>query len=322
MSSDASPHSFKALPGGLRLEQVLEAQLALLTSYVPVSQWLVADSTEFTEPVHLYGEFCVGPLWLAGFLLPSQGWSTKGMPAYFSWRRSESRSEIQGQPVCVIKVPLSAGSARKACRQVLVGVVGGQLAPPVIDPADHHRISLCLDSLAQFFELLEQLQDANRKLLEVRESSSRDPLTKALNRWGWNDRLRALQADDDVAIVFIDVDFLKEINDTQGHGAGDRLLQSLVQIANGLLRREDCLARIGGDEFAVMIKAANRLDADMLQERLRKALSEAGIFVSMGAAFKSEAGTLVKALRLADARMYKEKRAKRQPRLEADRVDI
>jgi len=75
---------------------------------------------------------------------------------------------------------------------------------------------------------------------------------------------------------------------------------------------EDCVARMGGDEFAILLAGESLPDADALKQRVTSALREHDIHISFGMAYKSEAGTFPKAMRLADARMYEEKRTKKR----------
>jgi diguanylate cyclase (GGDEF)-like protein len=107
----------------------------------------------------------------------------------------------------------------------------------------------------------------------------RDPLTGALNRRGlsdWMARQRARAgafADFGLAAIAADLDHFKRINDTHGHAAGDRVLAAFAETAGHELRQEDVLARIGGEEFVILLKDADEARATAVAERLRIALA-------------------------------------------------
>ncbi len=92
----------------------------------------------------------------------------------------------------------------------------------------------------------------------------------------------------EVCIVFLDLDGFKEINDTLGHGAGDRVLKAVGQRLNGVVRGRDLVARMGGDEFAVLVQGhRGRASARAVRERVEEALARPlvldGLEVSFGA---------------------------------------
>ena len=95
-----------------------------------------------------------------------------------------------------------------------------------------------------------QFQD----ITELRRMASRDPLTDALNRRAFDIELERCAASGRAgALLVLDLDGFKEINDAHGHHAGDELLRTTAEAISGRLRRGDVLARLGGDEFAVLL---------------------------------------------------------------------
>ena len=97
----------------------------------------------------------------------------------------------------------------------------------------------------------------------VRRLAHFDDLTGLPNRSMFNQRLshalaRARRADESLAILFIDLDRFKNINDTLGHGAGDHVLKEIAQRLRGCLREADTVSRLGGDEFVVLLEGASR----------------------------------------------------------------
>ena len=116
-------------------------------------------------------------------------------------------------------------------------------------------------------------------LRKLYESSTRDALTGAYNRRHFEDRLRAeiafaVRHATDCALILLDLDHFKKVNDTYGHLAGDEVLRHLGTIANRALRTEDVFARFGGEEFAVILRGASTRGAGRLADRLRDALSQ------------------------------------------------
>ena len=150
-----------------------------------------------------------------------------------------------------------------------------------------------------------------------------DELTGLPNRTLFLDRARdavarAAAGGSAPAVVFLDVDRFKDVNDTLGHDAGDELLAALAARLRGALRDGDTLARFGGDEFAVLCEAAHgEAEAVVLAERLLAALavpftvSERRVFVAASAGVVlGDAGSSAESLlRDADVAMYRAKEA-------------
>lgn len=153
-----------------------------------------------------------------------------------------------------------------------------------------------------------------------------DPLTSLPNRRLLLDRLlaaeqRALSGGHQLGVIYIDLDGFKQINDTLGHAAGDELLRNVSAAMGRVLRADDCLARIGGDEFVVLIESADsRAQVVMLSERLKRAVesqqlpgdSAGSMRASFGSAVFPEDGLSAHdVMREADSAMYHAKRRNR-----------
>ena len=125
------------------------------------------------------------------------------------------------------------------------------------------------------------LDITERKLAEQRieELATRDALTQLPNRRLLTDRLSqglmsAQRSQGLVAVLFIDLDRFKTINDSLGHAAGDELLRTVAERLQGLMRKGDTLARIGGDEFVVVLEALRAAeDAAMVAQKIITELS-------------------------------------------------
>jgi diguanylate cyclase (GGDEF)-like protein/putative nucleotidyltransferase with HDIG domain len=152
------------------------------------------------------------------------------------------------------------------------------------------------------------------------EQAIRDPLTGLLNR---RYLYEALDTEIDRcgrygtvgSIVLVDVDDFKAVNDTLGHTAGDGVLCEIGRIATGEIRGADSFARVGGEEFALLLPETSQLEALIVAERLRRAISAASILsdrtitVSAGIASWPEDGTTLEEIEgKADGALYWAKR--------------
>ena len=109
-----------------------------------------------------------------------------------------------------------------------------------------------------------------------------DPLTGILNRRFGMQRLheefaRAMRSNEPVGLLMFDIDHFKNVNDTYGHLVGDQVLKSVVTAARRVLREGDVAARYGGEEFMVVLPGAGRADAEMMAERIRRAVAAAEV---------------------------------------------
>lgn len=114
--------------------------------------------------------------------------------------------------------------------------------------------------------------EANRQLLA--EQATTDPLTRLKNRRAFFENgekylAHARRFGTDLSVIVSDIDFFKKINDTYGHQVGDEALVMLSRTLGQLTRGDDTLARLGGEEFAVLLPDTNRLGAAVLAERIR-----------------------------------------------------
>ncbi|MDQ3733147.1 MAG: GGDEF domain-containing protein, partial [Actinomycetota bacterium] len=117
-----------------------------------------------------------------------------------------------------------------------------------------------------------------------------------------------------VALIAVDVDRLKEVNDAHGHEAGDRTLHAIADALSSQVRSGDLVARLGGDEFVAVLEGMDRADAGEVAERMVDAVAAAvgpTVTVSLGVATgpAAEAGSSL--LRAADRAMYAAKRNRR-----------
>ena len=130
-------------------------------------------------------------------------------------------------------------------------------------------------------QLTEQLKRANLQLTEL---AATDPLTSLPNKRAFDEALtrdvaRAKRHSIKLALVMVDVDYFKRVNDTHGHPAGDTVLRALSGILRKSLRTGDLAARYGGEEFVLLLPGADRDGGTLVAERLRRALESTAIEV-------------------------------------------
>jgi len=123
-----------------------------------------------------------------------------------------------------------------------------------------------LESRHAELESLNRNKEATNRLLQ--EMAETDPLTGAFNRFRLTSRLRILHGP--AALIFFDIDHFKAINDDYGHPAGDTILKDLVALAQEDLRKEDLLARVGGEEFMIVLEGVDEETARGTAERIRE----------------------------------------------------
>lgn len=154
-------------------------------------------------------------------------------------------------------------------------------------------------------------------LKEVEMLARYDSLTGLFNRREFNQQVaeqsaRVLRARRTCALLVIDLDFFKEVNDRQGHEAGDRTLKTLGRIMRESLRSTDILGRFGGDEFVAFLTDLGMSDLNVAVERVGKAAKQVGISLSVGAAmYPRDCDDPTALFALADANLYTAKRAGR-----------
>ena len=133
-----------------------------------------------------------------------------------------------------------------------------------------------------------------------------DRLTSLRNRFAFYDDSNDLAGDVSV-IASIDMNGLKELNDAQGHTAGDQALAEIGRCLCEISDRNTIPYRVGGDEFVVLFVDASMEKAEKALEQARASILRAGYSVSIGCAKKEKNQSLEEALHESDLRMYKEK---------------
>lgn len=177
------------------------------------------------------------------------------------------------------------------------------------------------EALVLSFGMAARTLDLRNERDLARRSAEIDPLTGVLNRRGVFNLLEQLQADVAQserrhALLYCDLDDFKRINDRYGHDAGDACLQHFVACAQAVLRSEDAVGRLGGEEFALLLHAKDETEALAVAERLRAKLASSAatwrdtaipFTASIGVAFIDAKTPFAVALSNADAALYRAK---------------
>jgi diguanylate cyclase (GGDEF)-like protein len=196
----------------------------------------------------------------------------------------------------------------------------------ITKPFDSHevlaRVSTHLKLRSLQAELIEKNTALQKANTELERLATTDSLTGLHNR-------RAIQQKAEVcmtcakrygtpySVIMFDIDHFKSINDTKGHDAGDRVLQTVAQCVQTVLRDSDILARWGGEEYLVLAPQSDAAESARVAERLRQIISSTQvddigqITASFGVADFHDGDTFEKVILMADKAMYQAKQAGR-----------
>lgn len=164
--------------------------------------------------------------------------------------------------------------------------------------------------------MIEDISARKSAEMHLRHASTHDSLTGLYNRAYFDSEFNRLQFGMymPVSIVVVDVDGLKQLNDTKGHAAGDLLIIAVAAVLKEAFRGDDILARIGGDEFAALLMETGEDAAEKVMKRIRKCQARYNsvsknqqIEFSIGVATAFNGSEIEQAMKTADARMYAKK---------------
>ncbi|HEV2999586.1 MAG TPA: diguanylate cyclase, partial [Solirubrobacteraceae bacterium] len=218
----------------------------------------------------------------------------------------EPRVAVRGRRA-ILRLPLAARGRH-------IGAV--TLMRPESQPFDPAAVELLRLLVDQMGVAVQNARDYREKL----EQAIRDPLTGLYNRRFLLEALekevqRTARYGSEASLVIFDVDDFKLVNDRHGHAAGDEVLRAVGRIAEQVIRPADSFARIGGEEFALLLPQTSQLEALLVAERVRtaigreKLLPDRKVTVSGGvASCPSDAGAAEDLQRLADGALYFAKR--------------
>lgn len=160
----------------------------------------------------------------------------------------------------------SALAGERVAFEQLLPNPDGTITPVEVDFTPEYNAQ---GSVQGFYSLMRDISDQKR--------AEQDYLTQALNRQGFEDRLKmtcatARRYHRPLALIYLDLDHFKAINDTHGHAVGDDVLREVAKILFYQVRKSDIVSRWGGEEFAILAPETSLVEAVNLAERLRQAL--------------------------------------------------
>ncbi|MCR9080545.1 MAG: sensor domain-containing diguanylate cyclase [Hyphomonadaceae bacterium] len=183
---------------------------------------------------------------------------------------------------------------------------------------------ICMRSAARY--AVRDLVELEQEKCDLFELATIDPLTKALNRrafmrFGERELNRFKRDNTRLSALMLDIDHFKQVNDVHGHAVGDRVLTKMVSVAASVVREEDLIGRLGGEEFAIVLVDSGADAAARVADRIRQAIKQVkfpgdggpfNVTVSIGVAepLPMEA-SIDDVLERADAALYQAKRSGR-----------
>lgn len=245
------------------------------------------------------------------------------------------REEVIGQPVALLRSGMHEEADYRAIEKSVVehgrwqGEVWRRKKDGNLFPA-WLTISAVYDDDGQvecFVDLFVDIDQIRREREELETLVNHDPLTGLPNRRLFWDRLesavrRSQRTDRAFGLLFIDLDNFKQVNDHNGHRVGDDVLVRIARALKSCLRESDTIARVGGDEFAIVLEDVDVVEgSEHVTRRIRKALdsvplptnpNDVSLSASLGLSLYPQDGAdAVSLYEAADRSMYTDKRARR-----------
>ncbi|MBQ9642452.1 MAG: GGDEF domain-containing protein, partial [Lachnospiraceae bacterium] len=212
----------------------------------------------------------------------------------------------------LVIVLIMAGFINELVRKPLKTMVEKMRAGEPITPAGAEELRFVART---YNAVLEENTEAHEKL---RHEASHDALTGLFNRGAYDLMMESVDQDH-IALIILDVDHFKSVNDTYGHVMGDRVLQRVADILRHSFRSVDVLCRIGGDEFVVIMTRVNSSMGQLVLNKIRKAADLLAhpkddlppVTLSVGIAFSDRENPQGDIFKDADTALYRVKEAGR-----------
>ena len=301
-----------------RIVEVLPVTGAGVTLIVPetASRYIAASDESALRYEQLQSDIQDGPLHLAY----ATGEAVSVADLHDDGRFSQfAEAALPGGLAAVFTFPLRHDTDRLGAMALYRDITGA------LDPHDVAIAQTLADVTASYLVMAGARDDARAAAEIFRQIALHDPLTGLPNRQLLVDRIesaaqRARRSETSAAILFVDLDDFKQVNDAHGHDVGDELLVAIARRLSTLIRPSDTLARISGDEFVFLCEDLdNPDDVDVITNRIADALavpfdssgSEIMITASIGVAYAGPGKRIsTQLVSEADKAMYEAKRSR------------
>ncbi|MDR1848465.1 MAG: diguanylate cyclase [Zoogloeaceae bacterium] len=212
------------------------------------------------------------------------------------------------------------------CFPVIQSGIVGSIVQLVVREDEKDRVSEVLPYINVYLREAAPVLEARRLTETLKESSLRDPMTGLNNRRYLEEYIETLLANVrrqqiHLAIMMLDLDYFKMVNDTYGHDAGDSVLKALSEVLKQAVRSSDMVIRYGGEEFLIILQDTEEPDADQVAENIRSAVEKIRVnaggtvlqkTISIGLSdYPKDSTTFWQAIKFADVALYNAKQTGR-----------
>jgi diguanylate cyclase (GGDEF)-like protein len=215
--------------------------------------------------------------------------------------------------------PQDSNGMSHICFPIMQSGAVGSVLQVVVPLDDRSRVAALTPNIGVYLREAAPVLEAKRLMETLRESTLRDPMTGLHNRRFLEESVDTLigQAQRNklpMAFMMLDLDYFKMVNDTYGHDAGDAVLRALAKLLKQSVRSADFVIRYGGEEFLILLQAADAEMACDVAEKIRAAVAELKVQTSGGilqktisigiSAFPDDSDTFWQAVKFADVALY------------------
>ena len=218
--------------------------------------------------------------------------------------------------------PPEVGARRHVCLPIIQSGAVGNVLQIIAAPETENAVAARIPYVTLYLQETAPVLEAKRLMDTLRESSLRDPMTGLNNRRFLEEYVDTLVAHAQrgkthFAIMMLDLDYFKMVNDTHGHDAGDAVIKALAKVLRQSVRASDLVIRFGGEEFLIVLLDTPAEAADPVAEKIRAAVEQLEIktssivlrkTISIGlAGFPTDSDTFWQTVKFADVALYQAK---------------